>query len=66
MTDLKWFNRETADERKARHERAELATSGARGFDGLTDTERLLLMRLQASTQDIQLIRRAQRRDGVR
>ena len=48
------YNEETAEDRRRRRERALILTSGARSAsDNLTDSERLLLMRLRAQGLDL-------------
>lgn len=53
MGDLRSFNRETKADREARKERAAQLTAGRRGPDGLTDLERMLLMRLRAQGLEV-------------
>ncbi|MEO8391488.1 MAG: hypothetical protein ABI700_00710 [Chloroflexota bacterium] len=53
MTDIAEFDAEHPIEKLTRRQRAERLTSGARGADGMTDLERVLLDTIRAQGWDI-------------
>lgn len=64
MSDFTTFNRESRAEREARKQRIQALTQGARGTDGLTDAERLLLATLRRQGLEIRRGWLMNERDG--